>query len=91
MRPPSRIFRLPMKPSPSGAEKLGGGNAAIGEDDFRSVAGAHAELVFFFAGTKTGSALFEDEGADAVGFLGFVGDGHGDADVGVGTVGGEGF
>ena len=36
------------------AEKIFGGNAAIGEDDFAGVARAQAELVFFFPGRKPG-------------------------------------
>ena len=91
MRPPSRIFRLSDEAFAFRAEQICCGHVAIGEDNFGRVAGAHAELIFFFAGAKTGRALFEDEGADAVGFLGFVGDGHGHADVGVVAVGGEGF
>ena len=79
-----------MKPSPTGPRSCERecGNR---EDHFGSVTGTHAELVFFLTGAKTGSAFFQDEGADAVGFLGFVGNGHRDADVRVGTVGGEGF
>ena len=91
MRPPSRIFKLPMKPSPSSPRRFSSGNAAIGENDFGSVAGAQAELVFFFAGLEAGSSLFDDERADAVRVLGFVGDRHGHADVGVVAIGGEGF
>ena len=74
-----------------GAEKIFGGDAAIGENQFGSVAGAQAEFVFFFAGLEAGSSLFDDEGADAVGAFGFVGDGHDHADVGVVAVGVEGF
>ena len=48
------------------AEQIFTRNAAIGENDFGGVAGAHAQLVFFFAGAKTGHALFQDERADAV-------------------------
>src|SRR5271166_1835309 len=74
-----------------GAEKILGGDFAVGEDNFGSVAGAHAQLVFFLAGAKTGSSLFKDERADAVRAFGFVGDGHGHADIGIVTVRGEGF
>ena len=91
IRPPSRICRLLTKPSPSLAQQIFLGHAAIGEHDFGSVAGAHAELVFFFAGAKAGRSLFDDEGGDAVGTFALVGDGHGHADVGIVAVGGEGF
>jgi len=73
------------------AEEIFPGDAAIGKDDFRSVAGAQAEFVFFLAGFEAGSSLFDDEGADTVRGFGFIGDGHGNADVGVMAVGGESF
>ena len=73
------------------AEEIFGGHAAIGEDDLAGVAGAQAELVFLLAGAKAGSSLLDDERRDAVVFLRGVGDGHGDANVGVVAVGGEGL
>ena len=48
------------------AQQIFLGHAAIAEDDFGSVARAHAQLVFLFAGAKAGRALFDDEGGDAV-------------------------
>ncbi len=73
------------------AEKIFLGDTAIGKDDFGGVAGAQAELVFLFAWFEAGSSLFDDEGADAVRGFRFIGDGHGNADVGVVTVGSESF
>ena len=51
------------------AQKIFRGDAAIAENHFGSVAGAHSQLVFFFAGAKAGRALFHDKGGDAVGLL----------------------
>src|SRR5260221_7875272 len=72
-----------------GAEEIGGGNVAVGEDDFRSVAGAEGKFILLLAGTEGWHAFFEDEGAESLRVLGFVRDGHGDAGVCVMTVGGE--
>src|SRR5262249_25844553 len=66
-------------------------DATVGEDYFGSVTGAQAELIFLLAGPETGSSLFDDESADAMGVFGLVGDRHGHADVGVVAVGGESF
>ena len=49
-----------------GAQAIIGRHFAIGENNFGRVAGAQAELIFFFAGAKTGDAFFEDERGDAV-------------------------
>src|SRR5438477_279668 len=73
------------------AKKVFMGHTAIGENNFGGITGAQAELVFFFAGFEPGSSLFNDEGADAVGSLGFIGDSHGNANVSVVAVGGESF
>ena len=73
------------------AEQLLLGQAAVFEDHLAGGAGAQAELVFLLAGAETGRALFDDEGGDAVLRGGAIGDRHGDADVGVVRVGGEGL
>ncbi len=80
-----------MKPSPSFAEEIFGGHAAVAENHFGGVAGAHAQLIFFFAGTKPGRAFLDDERGNAVLLFRGIGDGHGDANVGVVAVGGECF
>ena len=59
-------FQAAGKSFSQGAKELVRADAAIGEEDFRGVTGAHAKLVFLFAGPKAGSALFQDERADAV-------------------------
>src|SRR5262249_10864833 len=46
-----------------GDEKIRRRDAAIGEDNFRGVAGTQPEFVFLLAGSKTGYALFENESA----------------------------
>jgi len=74
-----------------GAEQLRGGNAAIAEDDFGRIAGAHAELVLFFARAKTGRVFFHDERGNSVRALRCIGDGHGHADAGIMPIGGESF
>ncbi len=91
MRPPSRTCRVLTKPRPSAPRRFASGHLAVAEDDFGGIAGAHAELVFFFAGAESGIPFFDDEGGDAFCAFGLVGDGHGHADVGVVAVGGEGF
>jgi hypothetical protein len=48
------------------AEQVFRRHAAIGENNFARVAGAQAELVFFFAGTKAGRSLLDDEGGNSV-------------------------
>ena len=51
------------------AQQIFLGHETIAEDNFGSVAGAHAQLVFLFAGAEAGRALLDDEGGDAVGPL----------------------
>ena len=80
-----------MKPSPSAPSEILSGHAAVGENHFRGVAGAQAELVFFLAGLESGRSLFDDEGADAVRAFGFVGHRHHHGNVGIVAVGGEGL
>ena len=89
MRPPSRICRLLMKPSPSLPKQIFGRHAAIGEDHFARVACAQAQLVFLFAGTKSGRALLYDKRGNPVLFFRRIGDGHGHAHIGVVAVGRE--
>ena len=60
------------------AEQLVGRHAAVVEDDFARVAGAHAELVLFLAGRHARRPVFDDEGRDAAMSLRPVG--HGDDD-----------
>src|SRR6266478_9057160 len=73
------------------AEKIFRRNFAVREDNLGSVAGAHTEFVFFFAGPETRHSLFKNKRTDAVRAFGLVGDGHGDARVRIVAVGGEGF
>ncbi len=73
------------------AEKIFRRNFAVCENHFGSVAGAHTEFVFFFAGPETRHSLFKNKRTDAVRAFGLVGDGHGDARVRIVAVGGEGF
>ena len=48
------------------AEQVFGGDLAVFEDQLAGVAGAEAELVFFFAGAEAGGALLDDEGGEAM-------------------------
>ena len=73
------------------AQQIFRGHPAIAENYFGRVAGAQAQLVFFFARTKAGSSLLQDERGDSVAAFGLVGEGHADADVRVVAVGGERF
>ena len=91
MRPPSRIFRLLMKPSPSGPRRFSAGTRQSEKITSEVSLARMPSLFSFLPGLESGHALFQDEGADAVGVFGFVGDRHGHADVGVMSVGGEGF
>ena len=50
MRPASSTCSVLMKPCPSSPSSCVGRHAAVLEDDFARVAGAHAELVFLLAG-----------------------------------------
>src|SRR5206468_2796644 len=63
--------------------------AAILENQFGRVAGAHAELVLFLAGTDAGPLHLDGEGGDAVLLVLAIGDGEDDGDVGVAGIGDE--
>ena len=91
MRPPSRICRLLTNPSPSLPSRFSAGDLAIGENHFAGVAGAQAQLVFFFAGLESRRSLLDDERGNSVALFRWIGDGHAHADVGVMAVGGESF
>ncbi len=66
-------------------------NLAVFEDQFRGVAGAQAELVFFLAGAESFGALFHHECRQSVGVRGLVGHGDHHRHVGVVSVGDEGL
>jgi hypothetical protein len=78
MRPPSRIFIACWKPSPSLPRIFSSGHAAILEDHFRGLAGAHAELVLLLTGFHTGCSAFDHEGGHALAVQQIAGahDGH---------------
>src|SRR5439155_27318960 len=65
------------------------GDAAVLETELGGVAGVHAELVLFFAGTDARPFHLHGEGGDAVLLVVAVGDGQDDGDVGVARVGDE--
>src|ERR1700735_4021653 len=65
------------------------GNDAIFKDQFGGIAGAQAELVFFFAGTKSLGVFVDNESRNAVGVRGSVGDGENDNRVSVVAVSAE--
>src|SRR5688572_29681835 len=56
------------------AEQLAGGNAAILEDQFARLAGAHAELVLLLARPESRRPLLDDEGGDPTVALAAIGD-----------------
>ena len=73
------------------ADAIGGGNFAVGEDQFAAGGGADAELFFFLAGLESGRAFFDDQRGDA--FFAFFGMGVDVDDGGIGgaAVGDPGF
>ena len=81
MRPASSTCSALTNPWPSCAEQVIGRHAAVVEEHFARVAGAHAELVFLLAGRHARRAALDDERGDALRPCGAVGDRHHDADV----------
>ena len=71
------------------AQQIFGGNHAVFEDQFRGVAGAQAQLVFFFAGTESLGVFLHDEGGEPVRVGGAIGYGDHDDHIGIVAVGAE--
>src|SRR5688572_10223906 len=63
---------------PFRSQQLGGGDPALVENHFARLARAHAELVLFLAGAKTGRPFLNNEGGDAA--IPFRAVGHGSDD-----------
>ena len=78
-----------MKPSPSLPQQVFGGNDAVFKNQFGSVAGPQAQLVFFLAGTKALGSLLHDERREPVGVRGAVGHRDHDQNIGIVAVGAE--
>ena len=91
MRPPSRDLEAIDKTVIGGAEQLSAGQAAVFENHFAGGAGSQAKLVFLLAEAEAGGVFVDQKRGDAVLGGGAVGDGHGDADIGIVGVGGESF
>src|SRR5207244_3243078 len=73
------------------AQQVLGRNETVFEDKFRGVAGAQAQLVFLFAGTKSLGFLLHDKCGEAVGVSSTVSDRNHYHYVGVVSVGTEGL
>src|SRR5229473_2707493 len=67
------------------------GKPAVFEDEFGSIAGPQAQLVFLLARTKALRVLFQNKGREPVRVSGLVGHGNGHDHVGIMSVGDEGF
>ena len=87
IRPPSSTCKRIHEAEAFLAEQVRVRDEAIAENHFGGVAGAHAQLIFFFARAKTRIALFHDERGNSFRALGLVGHGHGHAHIRVVAVG----
>jgi len=73
------------------ADAIGGGDYAIGEDQFAASGGVDAEFLFFFADFEAGRAFFDDDGGDASFAFGRLGVDVHDGGIGGAAVGDPGF
>ena len=74
-----------------GPEQIFRRQNAVFENQFRGVAGAQPELVFFFPRTKTRRSFFDDKCGKAVRVRGAIGHRDDDQHVGIVAVGAESF
>ena len=89
MRPPSRVLRKSLSPSPSAPSRFPAGNSTVLEDQLAGVAGMEAHLLLHASDAEAGCIGFHDERADLARSGLAVGDGGDDVGARHARVGDE--